>query len=130
MTLFLGCPSSWRRIFNFYCPLFPRGIFCGGFTQLIFFDVYCRLCQDIVLVKSEVSELLFSNVIVNIAGRKDSDVDLCKVISLKVICACFLHNHSFVLNHLYVGWSNMTWCIRKPHLVCFGCNYFAAWIIY
>ncbi|KAL6493547.1 hypothetical protein OROGR_032326 [Orobanche gracilis] len=47
-------------------------------------DHILRLCQDIVLLKSEVAELLFSNVIVNIAGKKDSDIDLCKVISLKV----------------------------------------------
>ncbi|KAL6583807.1 hypothetical protein OROMI_003096 [Orobanche minor] len=47
-------------------------------------DLILRLCQDIVLLKSEVAELLFSNVIVNIAGKKDSDIDLCKVISLKV----------------------------------------------
>ncbi|KAL7139007.1 hypothetical protein ABFS83_09G021400 [Erythranthe nasuta] len=47
-------------------------------------DLILRLCQDIVLVKSEVAELLFSDVILNIAGRKDSNVDLCNVISLKV----------------------------------------------
>lgn len=60
------------------------------------FYVYFRLCQDIVLVKSEVSELLFSTIIVNIAGRKDSEVDLCKIISFKVTDAWLLHNDLIV----------------------------------
>ncbi|XP_073048595.1 serine/threonine-protein kinase ATM isoform X20 [Primulina eburnea] len=47
-------------------------------------DLILRLCQDIVLVKSEVAEFLFPYVIVNVAGRMDLDVDLCKLISLKV----------------------------------------------
>ncbi|XP_051142572.1 serine/threonine-protein kinase ATM isoform X2 [Andrographis paniculata] len=58
------------------CPLVYALI---GFCD----DPILRLCQDIVLEKSEVAELLFSNVFVNIAGKQDSD-GLCKVISLKV----------------------------------------------
>ncbi|XP_020548356.1 serine/threonine-protein kinase ATM [Sesamum indicum] len=59
-------------------------------------DLILRLCQDIVLVKSEVAELLFSNVIVNIASRKDSDVDLCKVISLKVQEYVFIASNKLI----------------------------------
>ncbi|KAK4479331.1 hypothetical protein RD792_014843 [Penstemon davidsonii] len=59
-------------------------------------DLILRLCQDIVLVKSEVAELLFSNVIVNVAGRKDSDIDLCKVISLKVQEYIFIESNALV----------------------------------
>ncbi|KAE8124229.1 hypothetical protein FH972_019134 [Carpinus fangiana] len=47
-------------------------------------DVILRLCQDIVLLKAEVAELLLPSVIVNLAGRKDTDVDLHKIISLQV----------------------------------------------
>ncbi|EPS70319.1 hypothetical protein M569_04441, partial [Genlisea aurea] len=43
-------------------------------------DVILRLlCHDIVLVKSEVAEFLFTHVIVNIAGREASHLDLCAV---------------------------------------------------
>ncbi|KAL3824832.1 hypothetical protein ACJIZ3_020861 [Penstemon smallii] len=66
-------------------------------TMIIYCDdLILRLCQDIVLVKSEVAELLFSNVIVNVAGRKDSDVDLCKVISLKVQEYIFIESNALV----------------------------------
>lgn len=47
-------------------------------------DIILRLCQDIVLLKSEVAELLLPNVMVNLARKKDLDVDLCKLISLQV----------------------------------------------
>ncbi|KAK4479334.1 hypothetical protein RD792_014846 [Penstemon davidsonii] len=67
-----------------------------GQRALLQLDSYERLCQDIVLVKSEVAELLFSNVIVNVAGRKDSDVDLCKVISLKVQEYIFIESNALV----------------------------------
>ncbi|XP_047341337.1 serine/threonine-protein kinase ATM [Impatiens glandulifera] len=48
-------------------------------------DVILRLCQDIVLLKSEVAELIFPRVLVNLAGRKGLNVDLCKIISLQVL---------------------------------------------
>ncbi|GJU96059.1 serine/threonine-protein kinase ATM isoform X1 [Tanacetum coccineum] len=48
-------------------------------------DTILRLCQDVVLLKSEVAELLLSNVMVNLAKRKDLDIDLCKLISEKVL---------------------------------------------
>ncbi|KAF5476799.1 hypothetical protein F2P56_003496 [Juglans regia] len=44
-------------------------------------DVILRLCQEIVLLKSEVAELLLPSIVVNLAGRKDMDVDLHKIIS-------------------------------------------------
>ncbi|KAK9684733.1 hypothetical protein RND81_10G228300 [Saponaria officinalis] len=47
-------------------------------------DVTLRLCQDIVMVKAEVAELLLPSVMINLAGRKDLPIDLCKVISEKV----------------------------------------------
>ncbi|KAJ0047583.1 hypothetical protein Pint_15443 [Pistacia integerrima] len=46
-------------------------------------DVILRLCQDIVLLKAEVAELLLPTVFVNLGGRKDIDVDLHKLISLQ-----------------------------------------------
>ncbi|GER56830.1 serine/threonine-protein kinase ATM [Striga asiatica] len=57
-------------------------------------DLILRLCQDIVLVKSEVAELLFPEVIVNIAGRKGSNIDICKVISLKVQEHVFIESNA------------------------------------
>ncbi|XP_010243049.1 PREDICTED: serine/threonine-protein kinase ATM isoform X1 [Nelumbo nucifera] len=47
-------------------------------------DMILRLCQDIVLLKAEVAELLFPNIFANLAGRKDLNIDLCKLISPKV----------------------------------------------
>lgn len=47
-------------------------------------DKILRLCQDIVLVKSEVAELLFPHVMVNLSIRRDMDVDLCELISSQV----------------------------------------------
>ncbi|KAM7471306.1 hypothetical protein LguiA_009489 [Lonicera macranthoides] len=47
-------------------------------------DIVLRLCQDIVFLKAEVAELLLPNVFVNLAGRKDLDFDICKLISFKV----------------------------------------------
>ncbi|PRQ24322.1 putative non-specific serine/threonine protein kinase [Rosa chinensis] len=47
-------------------------------------DVILRLCQDIVLMKAEVAELLLASIIVNLAGKKDMDVNLYKLISLQV----------------------------------------------
>lgn len=44
----------------------------------------CRLCQDIVLQKAEVAEILFPNIMVNLSGRKNLAFDLHKLISSKV----------------------------------------------
>lgn len=62
------------RLLNSLRKLMPHG-YC----------FICRLCQDIVLQKAEVAEILFPNVMVNLAGRKNLDFDLCKLISSKVI---------------------------------------------
>ncbi|KAF5817319.1 putative non-specific serine/threonine protein kinase [Helianthus annuus] len=60
---------------------------CQLVYALIYFcdDTILRLCQDIVLLKAEVAELLLSNVMVNLAKRKNVDIDLCKLISVKVM---------------------------------------------
>ncbi|KAI9087642.1 hypothetical protein K1719_030512 [Acacia pycnantha] len=56
------------------CPLaYSLIVYCN--------DVTLRLCQDIVFVKAEVAELLLPSIFVNIAGRKDVDIDLHKLIS-------------------------------------------------
>lgn len=47
-------------------------------------DIILRLCQDIVFLKAEVAELLFANVLYNLAGRKDLSSDLCETISSQV----------------------------------------------
>ncbi|XP_074316262.1 serine/threonine-protein kinase ATM [Silene latifolia] len=47
-------------------------------------DITLRLCQDIVMVKAEIAELLLPSIMINIAGRKDLSIDLCKHISVKV----------------------------------------------
>ncbi|XP_052181201.1 serine/threonine-protein kinase ATM isoform X3 [Diospyros lotus] len=47
-------------------------------------DMILRLCQDIVLVKPEVAELLLPDVVLNLAGRKNLDINFCKIISLQV----------------------------------------------
>lgn len=45
---------------------------------------HCRLCQNIVLLKAEIAELLLAHVLVSIAGKVDSSPDLCQLISVKV----------------------------------------------
>ncbi|XP_019058626.1 PREDICTED: serine/threonine-protein kinase ATM isoform X2 [Tarenaya hassleriana] len=47
-------------------------------------DVTIRLCQHIALLKSEVSELLFPSVVVSLAVRTGTDVNLYKLISTQV----------------------------------------------
>ncbi|KAH9776172.1 serine/threonine-protein kinase ATM [Citrus sinensis] len=60
------------------CPLAYSLIGCCN-------DVVLRLCQDIVLLKSEVAELLLPSVVVNLAGSKNVDVDLQKLISSQYV---------------------------------------------
>ena len=57
--------------------LFHHLIFLGHCTS--------RLCQDIVLFKAEVAELLLPSIFVNIAARKDLEIDLHRLISLQVV---------------------------------------------
>lgn len=59
-------------------------------------DTILRLCQDIVLVKAEVAELLFPNVIVNLAGRKDLAHDFCRLISMQVQENIFIESNKLM----------------------------------
>ncbi|XP_038683516.1 serine/threonine-protein kinase ATM isoform X2 [Tripterygium wilfordii] len=59
------------------CPLVYSLI---GFCN----DVILRLCQDIVLLKAEIAELLLPSVVVNLAARKDMHVGLHKLISMQL----------------------------------------------
>ncbi|XP_057952318.1 serine/threonine-protein kinase ATM [Malania oleifera] len=59
-------------------------------------DTILRLCQDIVLLKAEVAELLLPNVIVNLAGRKDLTVDLCGLISLQAQENVFIESNKLI----------------------------------
>ncbi|KAK1388254.1 hypothetical protein POM88_016432 [Heracleum sosnowskyi] len=59
-------------------------------------DIILRLCQEIVLQKAEVAEILFPNVMVNLAGRKNLDFDLCKLISSKVLENIFVKSNMMV----------------------------------
>lgn len=59
-------------------------------------NIILRLCQDIVLQKAEVAELLFPNVVVNLASRENLDVDLCELISLKVLENIFVESNKMV----------------------------------
>lgn len=45
-----------------------------------------RLCQDVVLLKPEVAELLLPSVVVDLAGRKDIGVNIQSLISDQVAC--------------------------------------------
>ncbi|KAL2340902.1 hypothetical protein Fmac_008842 [Flemingia macrophylla] len=59
------------------CPLvYSLVVYCN--------DVILRLCQDIILFKGEVAELLLPSIFVNISTRKDLEVDLHKLICLQL----------------------------------------------
>lgn len=62
---------------SWICPLVYALI---GYSD----DIILRLCQDIAMLKAEVAELLLPNVVVNLAGRKNLDIDLCRIISLQL----------------------------------------------
>ncbi|KAI0497772.1 hypothetical protein KFK09_021007 [Dendrobium nobile] len=47
-------------------------------------DVILRLCQEMVLLKADVAELLFPSVLVNLAWKSDTNIDMCQLISIKV----------------------------------------------
>ncbi|KAI3807033.1 hypothetical protein L1987_22953 [Smallanthus sonchifolius] len=71
---------------------------CQLVYSLIYFcdDTILRLCQDIVLLKAEVAELLLSNVMVNLAKRKILDIDICKLISVKVMEEIVIESNNLV----------------------------------
>ncbi|OIV96965.1 hypothetical protein TanjilG_00547 [Lupinus angustifolius] len=59
------------------CPLvYSLIVYCN--------DVILRLCQDIVLFKAEVAELLLPSIFVNLAARKDLEIDLHKLFCLQL----------------------------------------------
>ncbi|XP_058091812.1 serine/threonine-protein kinase ATM isoform X2 [Magnolia sinica] len=59
-------------------------------------DTILRLCQDIVLLKAEVAELLFPVVLVHLAGKKDLNSDLCQLISMQVQENIFTESNDLV----------------------------------
>jgi hypothetical protein len=71
-----------------------------------------------VLLKAEVAELLLPSVIVNLAGRKDMDVDLHKIISLQVVflsylvvfCFFFLECASFCVHYVLIKYKGKISC--------------------
>ncbi|KAK9943183.1 hypothetical protein M0R45_008801 [Rubus argutus] len=78
-------------------------------------DVILRLCQDIVLMKAEVAELLLASIIVNLAGKKDMDVDLYKLISLQ--CAGNIFTDSNKLIKSIQVWLNALNELRLCHVM-------------
>ncbi|MED6180994.1 hypothetical protein PIB30_015217 [Stylosanthes scabra] len=71
------------------CPLvYSLIIYCN--------DVILRLCQDVVLSKAEVAELLLPSIFVNIAARKDLEIDLHKLISLQLKDHIFTESNKLV----------------------------------
>ncbi|QHO17058.1 hypothetical protein HN873_033624 [Arachis hypogaea] len=71
------------------CPLvYSLIIYCN--------DVILRLCQDIVFSKAEVAELLLPSIFVNIAARKDLEIDLHKLISLQLKDHIFTESNKLV----------------------------------
>lgn len=59
-------------------------------------DTILRLCQNIVLLKAEVAELLLANVLVNLAVKVDSSSVLCLLISAKVQESIFAESNGLV----------------------------------
>lgn len=55
-----------------------------------------RLCQDIVLLKAEVAELLLPSVLINLAGSKDFE-DFHKLVSSKVLLYLVLSVNGYPL---------------------------------
>lgn len=46
--------------------------------------MFDRLCQNIAILKAEIAELLFPSVIVSLAGRIGTDINLHELITLQV----------------------------------------------
>ncbi|PON35174.1 Phosphatidylinositol 3-kinase, Vps34 type, partial [Parasponia andersonii] len=77
----LGSSTLWvthgKTFETWICPL--AHLLCGYCN-----DVILRLCQEIVFLKAEVAELLLPSIFVNLAGRRDMDIDLQQLISSQV----------------------------------------------
>ncbi|KAK9117160.1 hypothetical protein Sjap_016107 [Stephania japonica] len=59
-------------------------------------DIFLRLCRDIVFLKAELAELLFSYVLASLAGKKESNFELCKLISSQVVENIFTDSNELV----------------------------------
>ncbi|KAK2442878.1 serine/threonine-protein kinase ATM [Trifolium repens] len=71
------------------CPLaYSLIVYCN--------DVILRLCQDMILLKAEAAELLLPCIFVNIAARKDLEIDLRKLISLKLKENIFVESNKMI----------------------------------
>ncbi|KAF4352465.1 hypothetical protein F8388_012166 [Cannabis sativa] len=77
----VGTSTLWathgKTFETWICPL--AHLLCGYCT-----DVILRLCQEIVFLKVEVAELLLPSIFVNLAGRRDLNINLQQLISLQV----------------------------------------------
>jgi ataxia telangiectasia mutated family protein len=71
------------------CPLaYSLIVYCN--------DVILRLCQDMILLKAEAAELLLPCIFVNIAVRKDLQIDLHKLISLQLKENIFVESNKMI----------------------------------
>ncbi|XVF54114.1 hypothetical protein PTKIN_Ptkin05aG0154900 [Pterospermum kingtungense] len=91
--IFLEKSTTWvthgKTFETWICPLVYSLI---GYCN----DVILRLCQDIALLKPEVAQLLLASVVVNLAGRKDIDVDIQKLISFQVQDHIFVESNNLI----------------------------------
>lgn len=56
-------------------------------------DIILRLCQDIVLLKPSLAELVFPHVLGNLAGRSDESSQICQVVSNQVEKYIFIESN-------------------------------------
>lgn len=56
-------------------------------------DIILRLCQDIVLLKPSLAELVFPHVLGNLAGRNDTSSQICQVVSNQVEKNIFIESN-------------------------------------
>lgn len=62
--------------------------------------LFDRLCQNIALLKAEISELLFPSVIVSLAGRIGTDINLHDLITSQVSLIFFGYINSASFSYL------------------------------
>ncbi len=67
------------------------GVFAFGFDQSL--DLHkCRLCQELVLQKAPLAELVFPHVLGNLAARFESSSEFCRKFSEQVGCGIVLRS--------------------------------------
>ncbi|XP_068637362.1 serine/threonine-protein kinase ATM isoform X2 [Aristolochia californica] len=77
-------------------------------------DMILRLCQEVVLLKAEVAELLFPVILVNLAGRKDLSSELYQLISSQVQGNIFTESNQLIKSiQLILGALNV---LRVSHV--------------